>query len=321
MDPRKSQQPAPAARDSMDDNPFGDDPVQPSEENKRPLPSTAPPRESAKMPEPGVAPEPVDRALFDKINELITADKPAELIPLLETVVQRLPREVAVEQQGEVYNVFYELGKAYRMTGRYDEAIKAFGQAAAIAPLPQDQSDAHLRRGIAWFYKGEARIAIAEFEQAVSASINDPRPEFWKGLAFAQQRRYRDAISAYSNSLRHYNGYTVARNNRGLAYLAIDELDFAVADFDEVIRQTPDDGSAYHRRAIALARRGDLREAVASYDQAIRLAPSFAPSYYNRGLLHRQLGNARQAEADLAKARQLNPQIESLARPQRVARR
>jgi tetratricopeptide (TPR) repeat protein len=121
--------------------------------------------------------------------------------------------------------------------------------------------------------------------------------------------------------LRLFNGYTLARNNRGLAYLAIGELNFAVADFDEVIRQAPDDASAYYKRAIALARRGDLRDAVASYDQAIRLDPNFAPSYYNRGLLHRRLGNTQQADADLAKARQLNPQVQTLARPARLARR
>jgi hypothetical protein len=37
--------------------------------------------------------------------------------------------------------------------------------------------------------------------------------------------------------------------------------------------------------------------------------------------VHRQLGNTAQADADLAKARQLNPQIQSQARPQRLARR
>jgi superkiller protein 3 len=272
------------------------------------------------MPEPdsyGELPEGVDPELLKKIDALNNAGKYTESIPLLEALVKERP---------DLYKAWDNLGTAYRRVGRYDDAIAVFGamaDAAANANLPKEQSEAHLMRGISWFYKGEPRIAVAEFEQAVSASIalEDPRPEFWKGLAFAQQGRYRDAITNYSNSLRHYNGYTIARNNRGLAYLAIGEFDLAVADFDEVIRQTPRDASAYYKRAIALGRRGDLREAVASYDNAIRLNSEFAPSYYNRGLLHRQLGNTQQAEADLAKARQLNPQVESLARPPRLARR
>ena len=105
------------------------------------------------------------------------------------------------------------------------------------------------------------------------------------------------------------------------AYLAMGEINFAITDFDEVIRQTPDNASAYYKRGIALGRRGDFREAVDSYTQAIRLDPKFAPSYYNRGLLYRRLGNAQQADADLAKARALDPKVESLARPLEVARR
>jgi tetratricopeptide (TPR) repeat protein len=259
----------------------------------------------------------VDPELLKKIDGLLAAEKFTDAIPLLEGLVKERP---------DLYLAWNNLGTAYRRVGRYDEAIAVFGamaSAAGDAGLAKEQGEAHLMRGICWYYKGEPRIATAEFEQAVSASIvlEDPRPEFWKGLAFAQQGRYRDAISAYSNSLRHYNGYTIARNNRGLAYLTIGEIDLAVTDFDEVIRQAPRDASAYYKRAIALGRRGDLREAVASYDNAIRLNSNFAIAYYNRGLLHRQLGNAQQAEADLAKARQLDPQVESLARPQRLAQR
>jgi tetratricopeptide (TPR) repeat protein len=327
----------PGPTDTENDNPFGDDPIQPDDAATKPSPatrpSTQPPRqpqrdpaavrprdETGTMPESdgySEYPEGVDPERLKKIDALIAADKFTEAIPLLEGLVKERP---------DLYQAWNNLGTAYRRVGRYDDAIDVFGamaDAAGNAGLPKEQGEAHLMRGISWFYKGEPRIAIAEFEQAVSATIafEDPRPEFWKGLAYARQGRYRDAITAYSNSLRFYNGYTVARNNRGLAYLAIGEVDLALADFDEVIRQTPRDATAYYKRAIALGRRGDVREAVASYDNAIRLNSDFAPSYYNRGLLHRRLGNAQQAEADLAKARKLNPQVESLARPPRLARR
>jgi tetratricopeptide (TPR) repeat protein len=327
----------PGPTDDTNDNPFGDDPIQPDDAATKPSPSTRPSTQPTRQPQRDPAeprprdetgtmpesdgyseyPEGVDPELLKKIDALIAADKFTEVIPILEGLVKERP---------DLYLAWNNLGTAYRRVGRYDDAIAVFGamaDAAGNAGLPKEQGEAHLMRGISWFYKGEPRIAIAEFEQAVSATIafEDPRPEFWKGLAYAQQGRYRDAITAYSNSLRFYNAYTLARNNRGLAYLAIGEVDLALADFDEVIRQTPRDATAYYKRAIALGRRGDLREAVASYDNAIRLNSDFAPSYYNRGLLHRRLGNAQQADADLAKARKLNPQVESLARPQRLARR
>jgi tetratricopeptide (TPR) repeat protein len=325
---RAAEQPAP---DVMDDDPFRDDPVQPRDADARP-PADAPgepdttdystPSEAA---EPGAVPSGLDPEVANAYNELLNAGRFPEAIPLLESAAKQLPTEITdVSQLDAVWYVWHRLGIAYRMTKRYDDAIKAFGaaaQAARYAVSPNAESMSRLSRGIVWFYKGEPRIAAVEFDQAASASINDPRPEFWKGMVLSSQGRYREAITAYSSALRLYNDYPMARNNRGLAYLAIGEYDFAVADFDEVIRQIPDSASAYYKRAIALGRRGDLQEAVMSYDEAIRLAPGFAPAYYNRGLLHRRLRNTEQANADLAKARELYPQIETLARPTTVASR
>ncbi len=308
----------PRDRGATDDNPFGDDPVQPTHPEPSDAPLARPPRDSLDLSSPSDStelPAPsanVDTDLLRRINELLTADKFEEAIPLLESVTKQAPEE---------YQIWNALGVSYRMIGRYDDAITAFGKALKHAPTIGDESMTYVRRGIVWFYKGETRIAIADFDQAASGTTNDPRPEFWKGLVLAKQGQYRQAVTAYSNSLRLYGGYTNARNNRGLAYLAMGEINFAITDFDEVIRQTPDNASAYYKRGIALGRRGDFREAVDSYTQAIRLDPKFAPSYYNRGLLYRRLGNAQQADADLAKARALDPKVESLARPLEVARR
>lgn len=329
--PRTMRQPEPGV---LDDNPFRDDPEQPMDREAPPSDDLPPPRDTTdfsaplETTEPQMQPSGIDPELQRAYNELLDAGKFAEAIPLLESAAKQLPTDIEYDWQLEdLWSVWHRLGVAYRMTGRYDEAIGAFSAAAraaqySVAPTaPSWESESRLRRGIAWLYKGEPRVAVAEFEQAASAAINDPRPEFWKGVVLASQGRYRDAVTAYSNSLRLYSGYTVARNNRGLAYLAMGELDFAVADFDEVIRVAPDNASAYYKRAIALGRRGDLREAVSSYTEAIRLDPDFAPAYYNRGLVHRRLGDVQQANSDLAKARQLNPQIETLARPTRVASR
>ncbi|MEX2138489.1 MAG: tetratricopeptide repeat protein [Pirellulales bacterium] len=317
------RQPAPGA---VDDNPFRDDQDQPADAEapppERDLTDFSTPPDTT---EPQQSPSGIDPDLEAAYTELFKAGKFAEAIPLLESAAKQLPTEIVdASQLDAMWSVWHHLGIAYRMTDRYDEAIKALGaaaQAARYAGAPSAEGMSRLTRGIAWFYKGEPRIALVEFDQAASAAINNPLPEFWKGVVLASQGRYREAITSYSSSLRLYNDYPIARNNRGLAYLAIGELDFAVADFDEVIRQMPDIASAYYKRAIALGRRGDLREAVSSYDEAIRLDPDFAPAYYNRGLVHRRLGNSKQADADRAKARQLNPQIETLARPTTVASR
>jgi tetratricopeptide (TPR) repeat protein len=332
-EPGTRETPQQPAAEAVDDNPFRDDLEQPgaakapAEDEMRPerdlTDFSAPPENTDPEPSPsGIDPD-LERAYTD----LLEAGKFAEAIPLLESAAKQLPVEIEFTWQlDDMWNVWHRLGYVYRMTDRYEEAIKAFGTAAQAAghpanPNPDAEMLSRLSRGIAWFYRGEPRIAVIEFEQAASAAIRDPRPDFWKGVVLASQGSYREAITSYSNALRLYSNYPIARSNRGLAYLAIGEYDFAVADFDEVIRQLPNSASAYYKRAIALGQRGDLTDAVTSYDESIRLAPDFAPAYYNRGLLHRRLGNAQQADADLAKARKLNPQIETLARPTTVASR
>jgi len=293
---------------AMDDDPFRDDPVQPTIPDRRTETEDDIERDATDAIERPSA----DQATVEAINKLLAGGKFAEAIPLLESASQQVPEE---------HQIWFALGIAYRMTEQFDKAIKALTEAAIYSPSPRGLSTALLHRGIVWFYKGELRIAVLEFEQAGSADNDDPRPEFWKGIVLAKQRKYRDAVTAYSNALRINSGYTQARNNRGLAYLALDEVDFAVADFDEVIRLEPDNASAYYKRGIALARRGDLPEAVDSYSDAIRLDEKLAAAYYNRGLLYRQLGAQAQADADLTKARQINPQIDGLARPTRLASR
>jgi tetratricopeptide (TPR) repeat protein len=277
------------------------------------LPARTPGRDDVASPQSGQlfgSESPARSEMESRIVELFQADKFAEVIPLLETVV----KEAREEFMG-----WYLLGVSYRMVGRYDDAIRALGQATKYALTQTEFGEAHLRRGIAWYYKGEPRVAIGDFDEAASAATNDARPEFWKGLIMASEGRYRDAITAYSNALRLSQGYNAARNNRGLAYLAMNELDFAITDFNEVIRRSPDDASAYYKRAIALGRRGDFRDAVESYNNAIRLNPKFAAAYYNRGLVHQRLGNSQQAQADMARARQINPQVGGAPRSSRLA--
>jgi tetratricopeptide (TPR) repeat protein len=319
-----------AAAAADDNNPFRDDPVQPDEALPGPGDNQPPQREArglSQEPEPQseMVPGGLDPELAGAFNKLLNAGKFAEAIPLLESAATQLPTEIDdLSQLDAIWYVWFRLGFAYRMTGRFDEAIRALSaaaQAAEYAAVPAAITEIRLLRGISWFYKGEPQVALAEFEDASSSGIGDARPDFWKGVVLASQDRYRDAITAYSNSLRLANDYPIARNNRGLAYLAIGEYDFAIADFNEVIRHIPNGASAYYKRAIALALRGDLRQAITSYDEAIRLDPEYAAAYYNRGLLHRRLRNTQQANADLAKARQLNPQIETLARPTTVASR
>jgi curved DNA-binding protein CbpA len=68
----------------------------------------------------------------------------------------------------------------------------------------------------------------------------------------------------------------VAFHNRGLAYVAKDDIDRAIADYTRAIELNPNYGPAFEARARAYARKGDHIRAIADVTRASELAPKVA---------------------------------------------
>src|SRR5215467_9465910 len=68
----------------------------------------------------------------------------------------------------------------------------------------------------------------------------------------------------------------VAFHNRGLAYVAKDDIDRAIADYTRAIELNPNYGPAFEARGRAYARKGDYIRAIADVTRASELAPKVA---------------------------------------------
>lgn len=115
---------------------------------------------------------------------------------------------------------------------------------------------------------GDARTAIADYDQAIR--LNPNRAALFRDRGFARQR----------------NG----------------ELDAAIADYDQAIALDPKLASPYANRGLALAAKGDLDRAILSYNTAVRLAPSDAEQRVNRGVALAMQGRSGEARADFEAA-------------------
>ncbi|MEO6216921.1 MAG: tetratricopeptide repeat protein [Sphingomonas sp.] len=100
----------------------------------------------------------------------------------------------------------------------------------------------------------------------------------------------------------------------GLSLAWQDDLDGAIAAFDEAIAASPRLSFAYLNRGLAYGHKGELTRALADLDQAVRYAPNAARNYYSRSLAWRQRGDTRRAEADEARAIDLDQRYEGLFR-------
>jgi len=69
----------------------------------------------------------------------------------------------------------------------------------------------------------------------------------------------------------------------------------------------PKTAADWLRRGIEEARKNDLEGAIAAFDQSIQLKRDYALAYYNRGTTYANLGNRRSALADYTQVILLKP--------------
>jgi tetratricopeptide (TPR) repeat protein len=105
-----------------------------------------------------------------------------------------------------------------------------------------------------------------------------------------------------------------AYNGRGSAYLAVNDLDHAQADFTQAIALDPKNAAPYANRGRVYEDRGDWDNAIKDSNDAIALNPKFAFAYRNRGDAYDRKGEFDRAIADLSQAITITPKDPMLYR-------
>ncbi len=176
---------------------------------------------------------------------------------------------------------------------------------------------------------GGAEIAWAYFDRA---------------RAYFDARLYASAIADLTDALRLKPDDSEALENRGLAFLALDDFRHAIHDFNRVVDLKPASADGFRERCWARAASGrDLDDALADCNQALTLKPGDAAardarcfveyrtaayaaamtdctaaltanpkrasSLYLRGLARAKSGDAAGGAADIAAAQSLAPAI------------
>lgn len=85
------------------------------------------------------------------------------------------------------------------------------------------------------------------------------------------------------------------------------EFDQAEKRWSELVEQLPEEAAVWSNRGNVRVRRNDLEGAIADYDQAITLAPTEPDPYLNRGALREAMGEWEAAIADYNRVLQINP--------------
>lgn len=151
----------------------------------------------------------------------------------------------------------------------------------------------HRRRGRALLARGDAKGALAAFDEAVGEEPGSASAYLGRGAAHLKLGDPERALADFNRALDLDPKDPVALNNRGLAYRELGEFYKAIADYSEAMRLKPDDAVARFNRGLAYHRLGHEVEALADFDEALRLDPNLARARDARDEARARRGDAK----------------------------
>ncbi len=189
------------------------------------------------------------------------------------------------------------LGIAYALMGRYEEAAKVFQKGLEAAPA--DSNLAQSLKGVRTQYANKLidakkyDEAIGYFADLIKTSPNDP--DLYLGEADARFRRaqtlesdarkaaFKEAAGAYAKAAELRGGDADLSFNAALAYQNAGDWQDAVGQWEKTLSKRPDDIDALTAYAATLSEVGKTQEAVEALLKALARKPK-------EPTIHRQLG-------------------------------
>lgn len=160
-----------------------------------------------------------------------------------------------------------------------------------------------------WLWEKEAipfDSAIGELNKRVTV---DPSAEshHLRGVAFLAHEQYDNAIADFSESLRKSPRNAGALNNRGQACYLKEDYPSAIKDFSAAIMMDPKNFLAINNRALAYIKTEDYNLAYTDLQSALKLVPEYPEALNNRGIVRQKLNRLDEAILDFSAALKIDP--------------
>ncbi len=122
---------------------------------------------------------------------------------------------------------------------------------------------------------------------------------FEEGMADFLANNFGKSIEALSRAIRMDPNLRIAYLSRGSAYMKLDKMDDAIADFNQAIEIDREYARAYHLRGLAYEKTGDHHNALQDLDKAIEINPDYGAAYNSRATLYSKIGKEDLAAEDI----------------------
>ncbi len=174
-------------------------------------------------------------------------------------------------------------------------------------------ADAHYMRGRSWFIEGEVEKALLAFDIAARLGPESKETMNNLGSACAEYGLTDKAMDYYTQCIEIAPDYAMARKNLGQLYLGRDDVNNALLQFEEYLKESPDDPLVLKSSADCMARIGWYQDAITRLQYLLRLTPGDASVYKSIGQYYEEGKiSIRQANAYYAKSLEIDPTQQDL---------
>ncbi|MBN2161215.1 MAG: tetratricopeptide repeat protein [Spirochaetes bacterium] len=161
--------------------------------------------------------------------------------------------------------------------------------------------------GFALAQQGKFDEAISHFSEALKSNPDNAGVHLNLGFALAQQGKFDEAIFHFTEALRLSPDDVGAHSNLGNVLAQQGKYDEAIHHYSEALRLSPNDVGTHTNFGVVLAQQGKLDDAVYHYSEALRFSPNDPRVHANLGIVLVQQGKLDEAIFHFSEALKINP--------------
>ena len=142
-------------------------------------------------------------------------------------------------------------------------------------------SEAHMSRGIQYFFTGDGERSVASLREAVRVMPEHAAANHHLATVLSEQGALAEALGYFRAATRLRPLYAKAHHNHGVTLLRLGRFQEAKEALALAVAARPDDADSHHMYANALARTGDADGALENYRRALTLQPRLRGLHHN----------------------------------------
>lgn len=211
--------------------------------------------------------------------------------------------------------VHSQLGAAYLYAERYEEALRAFDLAFAIAQTQGTELDSpyvRRNRGLARLRVGRTEDALDDLQQAYAELPDDMLTALFLGEAYMELERPAEAVAAFDTVTRLEPAWPSGWISRSAAFLELGMTDRAVADARRAVEADPESGFTLNALCWSLIQDGQPETALPTCRQAVEAEPESGAIIHSLASALEDTGQVEEARPLFARAYELSPDSDEI---------